>query len=666
MARVATFRFELISFVPKNPEDLTTSDLDGDGDPDILVASKSGSDVTWLANDGAGSFADAQSLTDTTSGPVSVAAADLDGDGDNDIVWSGDIGHELAWQENLGNGDFSDPNFIDRRAVGLGVGTFIGGNYGGVQLGDFDGDGDMDLVSSMRGDDQVAWYENDGEGNFSGAHQLIETFAGTTSVEGADLDGDGDNDVVATTENDDQVTWYENVDGLGTLGPQKIISRDSWGVQEAIPADVDGDGDIDIVVASEEDDTVAWFANDSSGNFGPRQILDAELTSVFDIEVQDFDGDGDLDVVALGQNKLAWFENDGSSTLFAPLAMIATLVEGYGQGFELDDVDGDSDIDVVYFNSLGVRRLMNDNMSFGSPIVVVDRTFVSDIVLADTNNDSFVDILVSARGDEVLEQFRYSPDDGEFVLFNSIAEGPAKMVVADIDGDGSVDLMTDNHWYPNRDSMGTFATELRVFWPASYPTALSLADLTGDGNLDVITARRFGAELVWQPYDGPCCPDVDIEDIDFDDDGDVDVDDVDLLTENIVVGPADPTVFDLNDDNAVDGEDLWEWLSLAGEVNLPSRSPYLSGDANLDGAVDISDFNAWNEHKFTVDHRWSSGNFNLDEFIDVGDFGIWNSNKFTSSFLRGDEVWDDGHDESEVRPMLIDRVFAVDASVVTG
>ena len=57
----------------------------------------------------------------------------------------------------------------------------------------------------------------------------------------------------------------------------------------------------------------------------------------------------------------------------------------------------------------------------------------------------------------------------------------------------------------------------------------------------------------------------------------------------------------------------------------------LPGDANLDGYVDVSDFNIWNANKFTSDGSWGEGDFNSDGMVDVSDFNIWNSNKFTSA-----------------------------------
>ena len=118
---------------------------------------------------------------------------------------------------------------------------------------------------------------------------------------------------------------------------------------------------------------------------------------------------------------------------------------------------------------------------------------------------------------------------------------------------------------------------------------------------------------------------------DFNQDGNVDGHDIDLLMEQLVNGPANPTVFDLNGDGAVSLLDRNEWLARAGALNLPSGNAYPMGDANLDGVTDGQDFLAWNNHKFTAATAWTQGNFTADGVIDGQDFIVWNDHKFTSA-----------------------------------
>ena len=117
---------------------------------------------------------------------------------------------------------------------------------------------------------------------------------------------------------------------------------------------------------------------------------------------------------------------------------------------------------------------------------------------------------------------------------------------------------------------------------------------------------------------------------DFDGNGFYECADVDALVLDIAAGNNSAS-FDLDGNGVVDAADLTAWLAEAGAVNNDSGNPYLPGDANLDGSVDVGDFNVWNASKFTTTPAWCSGDFSADGSVDVGDFNIWNANKFTSS-----------------------------------
>ncbi|MEM7317154.1 MAG: hypothetical protein AAF497_28805, partial [Planctomycetota bacterium] len=122
---------------------------------------------------------------------------------------------------------------------------------------------------------------------------------------------------------------------------------------------------------------------------------------------------------------------------------------------------------------------------------------------------------------------------------------------------------------------------------------------------------------------------------DFNQDGQWDCADIDTLTTAIAEGSADLSL-DMNGDGVLDLDDVNDpdvgWLAVAGARSAATGgNPFLPGDANLDGVVDVSDFNVWNGNKFTLTTGWCNGDFSADGVVDVTDFNLWNNSKFTSS-----------------------------------
>ena len=111
---------------------------------------------------------------------------------------------------------------------------------------DIDGDGDQDVISASINDDKIAWYDNlDGKGNF-GEQQIVSTSADRAwAVYAADLDSDGDYDILSASDGTavSKIAWYKNKDGLGTFSDEIIITTEASGAVSVYAADLDGDGD---------------------------------------------------------------------------------------------------------------------------------------------------------------------------------------------------------------------------------------------------------------------------------------------------------------------------------------------------------------------------------------------------------------------------------------
>ena len=179
---------------------------------------------------------------------------------------------------------------------------------------DLDGDGDNDVLSASVSDDKIAWYENtDGLGSF-GPQQIITTGTdNAVSVFSADLDGDEDNDVLSASYLDDRIAWYENADGLGSFGPQQTITTGANGAHSVFSADLDGDSDNDVLSASRLDDKIAWYENtDGLGSFGPQQVITTAAYGAWSVFSVDLDGDEDNDVLSASavDDKIAWYRNE--------------------------------------------------------------------------------------------------------------------------------------------------------------------------------------------------------------------------------------------------------------------------------------------------------------------------------------------------------------------
>ena len=207
-------------------------------------------------------------ITTAADAAYSVTTADLDGDGDLDVLSASWLDDTIAWYENDGSQNFTAHTITTAADVAVSVTT-----------ADLDGDGDLDVLSASEDDDTIAWYENDGSENFT-AHTISTAAEGTASVTTADLDGDGDLDVLSASWRDDTIAWYEN-DGSQNFTAQTITTAADAAVS-VTTADLDGDGDLDVLSASENDDTIAWYENDGSENFTAHTITTAadEPTSV--------------------------------------------------------------------------------------------------------------------------------------------------------------------------------------------------------------------------------------------------------------------------------------------------------------------------------------------------------------------------------------------------
>ena len=334
------------------------------------------------------------------------------------------------------------------------------GNSRGVAAGDVDGDGDLDLVIAIDGvvyPEQSRLWRNDGASHFS--------------------------DVTATH-----------------LPARRDPSMD------VVLADLDGDGDLDLLTANWEQPN-RLYLNAGNGMFADAtaQRLPADLDQSWSLTVADVDGDGDLDLLFAnrGQNRL--YLNDGTAGFVDVTASRLPVSTHNTRHIAAGDIDGDGDLDLFLSGFSGVSLLYRND---GGNFVDVSGTQLPNLML-DTGRAVFFDMEGDGDLDLALAEwnqpYRLYANDGQGHFTDASSRLPGGehhwdwyVLAADVDGDGDQDLL-----YPNvgkgllylNDGTGHFVDATATHLPGVDDMSLAavLGDFDGDGDLDLVTAN-FGQD----------------------------------------------------------------------------------------------------------------------------------------------------------------------------
>ncbi len=504
-----------------NSQATALGDVDGDGDLDLIVG-RTDEQTRLYRNDGEGLFTDvtAGRLPAAVLTTAAVAFGDIDGDGDLDLALGNRNGAVVLYR-NDGTGTFADVS-----ATLLPGGTFA---CTALAFGDLDNDGDLDLLLANQ-NRQSQLLVNNGAGAFSEqtAPRLPALSVPATSVVLGDLDNDGDLDVVLGTSlyfPAPQLRVLRNNNGVFADVTASTCPLTTDITTSLALGDVDGDGDLDLILGNTRftyqftpNPQTRLYRNDGTGVFTDATLgripSDGDQTSA--VALHDIDGDGDLDLVignrgtAPGQqNRL--YRNDGTGTFINVTASQLPAVADATSALAFGDVDGDGDADLVvanghdsssFFTNLQDRLLLNDGagvfLDAAAARVPATQTSLFAIAHGDFDGDGDEDLIgAGPAGPATL--FR---NDGKGGLrsdpVGSMPVLPSQttaIAVGDLDGDGDLDVVTggvstspSSCQLLRNDGFGTF-TNVTIGQMPPLPTstrALALIDVDGDGDLDLL------------------------------------------------------------------------------------------------------------------------------------------------------------------------------------
>ncbi|WP_339610747.1 T9SS type A sorting domain-containing protein [uncultured Planktosalinus sp.] len=371
-----------------------------------------------------------------------------------------------------------------------------------IDLGDLNGDENPDLI--LGSVNLVAWYNNiDGQGAFSEAIPIEMDQLQSYSVEIVDMNENGINDIVVSYFDLDYVAWYPN-DGFGNFGDKIIVASSLESCRNALPVDLDQDGDMDIVIGVTNGVGFYWAENiNGQGLNWQLHTVDANPSQARSQRVGDIDGDGDLDIVSnmVSTNWMTWFENvDGAGQQWEH--HIIEFNGLYESSFELVDMDGDGHLDIVSQKTFGstsnpdnIGWRKNDGVGNFSPYEILYQTEfstagITDLKVGDIDNDGYPDIVGLVA--HVFPVNNYiiwiknidnagSFDEAEIIDSDFFKSGIVNLNDIDIDGDLDIILTTspDNEimWFENLTilNISEMQNQLAVLYPNPITQYLNIA-----------------------------------------------------------------------------------------------------------------------------------------------------------------------------------------------
>ncbi|MCF6240303.1 MAG: FG-GAP-like repeat-containing protein [Bacteroidales bacterium] len=283
---------------------VAAGDLDGNGSIDIVSVDKDYLVLDWFANDGAGNFTKTSihTYTNSANADLDVEIADIDNDGDNDIIINYPSEHILEWYENTA-GDGT--TWTEKAITTTDINDF--------SISDIDNDGDLDIVTAQIGDGQgnLVWRVNILKNNGNASSWTEEPFTNINSIPKciytADLNNDNLDDIVLGTQqsNSDSARIMEYINSeSGFSEPVKIYAisdSPSNFFLDVQTADLDLDGDQDLIFSS-NDNYVRLARNDGSGNFSDTSTITSTVDYPISICAADLDSVQDIDLLIASQN----------------------------------------------------------------------------------------------------------------------------------------------------------------------------------------------------------------------------------------------------------------------------------------------------------------------------------------------------------------------------
>jgi len=329
----------------------------------------------------------------------------------------------------------------------------IGVAYSGVEWGDYDNDGDLDiLLTGYTGSVRVSKIYRNDSGIFTDIFAPIVNIY-RSSVSWGDYDNDGDLDILATgntSTTDTSAKIYRNDSGTFTDITASIegvsFGSTAWG-------DYDNDGDLDILITGRPG--APYFSRVYRNDSGTFTNINADLIGVYlsSVDWGDYDNDGDLDILLTGDDNSSLpvskiYRNDSGTFIDTNSALSPV---GYGSSCEWGDYDNDGDLDIALSGDAGSiyisRIYRNDSGTFTDINAGLTGVRFGSVKWGDYDNDGDLDLFLAGDTGSGASAKIYRNDYGIFTVIGAGFTGAfySSADLGDYDNDGDIDILITGH-----------------------------------------------------------------------------------------------------------------------------------------------------------------------------------------------------------------------------
>lgn len=321
--------------------------------------------------------------------------------------------------------------------------TYIntGTNLGPVTTADFNGDGNVDIITTHPSSTNLSLSLGNGAGVFT-APTNIAIGVTQTAIINADFNTDGKIDIAIATESANNISILLG-DGLGSFATATSFAVGTF-PRNIISADFNGDGKIDLATNNRGSNNISVLLGNGTGSFGTATNFTVG-NSPWSMTSADFNGDGNIDLATSNTSSGDVSVLLGNGTGSFGAATNITIIGGGFISIISADFNGDGKIDLVTGGSTIISLLLgNGTGSFGTATKLnVPNNVLYNITSADLNNDGNMDLVAASSANNVI--IITGNGSGGFVTDSLSCVAPIYITSADVTGDGKKDIIASTN-----------------------------------------------------------------------------------------------------------------------------------------------------------------------------------------------------------------------------